>query len=407
MSENRAARAHVDWPLIIMVMLLSIFGVYCVAIATYSTSSSPDLPTLNHIVESSYAMRQSLYVLIAPIILSVLINVPYQWLKSYAKGLFIASTLMLTAVWVFNRATGVKAWLDTLWGFTIQPSEFAKISMILILAKVLSQEDPPFRSFQNIRDVVLIIALPSIVIVGSGEMGSLLVIVFMVAVMMWFSGVNWKVYVGLAFTAAVLVGIVIAYAYFSGSDSYRLQRILAFFNPAAYSSSAAYQQTQSKMTIGSGGMFGIGTFVDGAMSQLNYVPADWTDFIFATIGEAFGFVGCVSLIGVYLLIILHMVRLAFHTYDKFGALVIIGVMSMLLFHVFENIGMCIGVMPITGIPLPFLSYGGSNMVTNMGGIGLVLNVTRNRSLSASVSIRAPQYTLRGRQYRTMRSQPYE
>ena len=145
---------------------------------------------------------------------------------------------------------------------------------------------------------------------------------------------------------------------------------------------------QSQIAIGSGGLDGIGTFVDGAMSQLNYVPADWTDFIYSTIGEAWGFVGCILVLVGYLLIILRMLYLARYTYDKYGMLIIIGVMGMLLFHVFENVGMTLGLMPITGIPLPFLSYGGSNMTTNMGGIGLVLNVTKNRSLSGQFA--APQ-----------------
>lgn len=192
---------------------------------------------------------------------------------------------------------------------------------------------------------------------------------------------------GLAAVLAVLAlyGFLVA----SGSDNYRLQRILAFINPEQYASTDAYQQRQSMMTIGSGGMTGIGIFVDGSMSQLDYVPADWTDFIFSTIGEAFGFVGCTIIIVVYLLMILRMLYLARHTRDKFGMLVIIGVMAMLLFHVFENIGMTLGLMPITGIPLPFLSYGGSNMVTNMGGVGLVLNVTKNRSLTTFMT---PQLT---------------
>ena len=115
------------------------------------------------------------------------------------------------------------------------------------------------------------------------------------------------------------------------------------------------------------------------------MPADWTDFIYATIGETWGLIGCVGVLVGYILIILRMLYLAWFTRDKFGRLIIIGVMGMLLFHVLENIAMTLGLMPITGIPLPFLSYGGSNMMTNMGGIGLVLNVTRNRSLSLSVS----------------------
>ncbi len=402
--ENRRSRAHTDWFLIILVMLLSVFGILCVAVATYSTSSESDVPLLNHIVASSYAMRQSLYVLLAPIIMTVLANVPYFWFKRLARPLFIASSFLLLVVWVFNRATGVKAWLDMIWGFTIQPSEFAKLSMILILAKVLTQADPPLSTKRNFFDVFSIVLIPSAIIIASGEMGSLLVILFMFAVMLWFSGVDIKLLGILGMIAVIGIGALFAFLYLSGSDSYRLQRILAFLDPTSYSSSAAYQQTQSKMTIGSGGTNGIGMFVNGAMSQLNYVPADWTDFIFATIGEAFGFVGCVILILVYLIMVIHMLILAYHTYDKFGALVIIGVLSMFLFHIFENIGMCIGIMPITGIPLPFLSYGGSNMVTNMGGIGLVLNVTKNRSLSPTGSmVNTPQREANLRRFKNMRS----
>ena len=385
-------------------MLLSVFGILCVAIATYSTSSESDIPLLNHIVESSYAMRQSLYVLISPLILTIMINLPYGWFKRLARLLFVISNLLLFVVWIFNRAAGVKAWLDMLWGFTIQPSEFVKLAMILILARVLTQVDPPMSTRKNVIDIFSIILIPSVIIIGSGEMGSLLVIFFMFAIMLWFSGVDWRILAGLAVAGILLVGALIAFLYLSGSDSYRLQRILAFLDPASYSSSAAYQQTQSKMTIGSGGRDGIGMFVNGAMSQLNYVPADWTDFIFATIGEAFGFVGCCALIGAYLVLVLHMLSLAYHTYDKFGSLIIIGVMSMFLFHIFENIGMCIGLMPITGIPLPFISYGGSNMVTNMGGIGLVLNVTKNRSLTASSNtVNTPQREAGIRHFSNMRS----
>jgi rod shape determining protein RodA len=162
-----------------------------------------------------------------------------------------------------------------------------------------------------------------------------------------------------------------------------------------YSANEAYQMTQSKIAIGSGGLSGIGMFVNGSMSQLDYVPADWTDFVFSTIGEAFGFVGCGVILLLYLLIILRMLFLARFTQDKFGQLIIIGVMSMFFFHVFQNIAMTLGLMPIAGIPLPFLSYGGSNMVTSMGGVGLVLNVVRNRSLSAYIN--APQ--LRANRYR--------
>ena len=383
-AENRRTRAHTDWFLIVMVMLIALFGILAVSVATYSTSSESDVPLLNHIVNSSFALRQSLFVLVAPIILSLIMSIPYEMLRRSSKILYYLSNLLLLVVWVFNRATGVKAWLDTLWGFTIQPSEFAKLSMILVLARVLSQSDKPMSTMQDFVRIMVMMAIPALIIVASGEMGSLLVIIFFFAIMLYFSGVDIRL---LLFMASVVVlGVLALYGYMvaSGSDNYRLIRILAFLNPEAYSSSGSYQQTQSKIAIGSGGLSGIGMFINGSMSQLNYVPADWTDFVFSTIGEAWGFIGCVSLLAAYFIIILRMLYLAYYTRDKFGSLIIIGVMAMLLFHVFENVGMTIGLLPITGIPLPFVSYGGSNMVTNMGGVALVLNVTKNRSLAPSI-----------------------
>ena len=278
----------------------------------------------------------------------------------------------------------MKAWLDIIWGFTIQPSEFAKLAMILMMAKTLSRYDRPMSTVKEFIHIMLLLGVPCLIILLSGETGSMMVIVFLFAVMLYFSNVDMKLLLGMA--AAAILAILALYGFMvaSGSDDYRLARILAFLNPELSTLDDAYQQSQSKMAIGSGGMWGIGMFVDGALSQLNYVPADWTDFIFSTIGEAWGFVGCSLILLGYLLILLRMLYLARYTRDKFGMLVITGVMGMLLFHVFENIGMTLGLMPITGIPLPFLSYGGSNMVTNMGGVALVLNVTKNRSLSHSV-----------------------
>ena len=231
----------------------------------------------------------------------------------------------------------------------------------------------------------MLVLVPGAVILLQGEPGSLLVIIFMFAVMMYFSNVSLKTLGILA--AIAILGVLALYGFMiaTGSTDYRLARIAGWLNPELYSSSDAYQQTMSKMTIGSGGMYGNGMFRSGAISQLNYVPADWTDFIYATIGETWGFVGCVAVLIGYVLILLRMLYLAWFTRDKFGRLIIIGVMGMLLFHVLENIAMTLGLMPITGIPLPFLSYGGSNMMTNMGGVGLVLNATRNRSLSSSVN----------------------
>lgn len=383
--EKRAYRAHTDMVLITLVAIMSLMGIVAVCVATYTPDSSSDVSFLGHVVESSYTMRQCLFVLIAPLVVGVIMSLPYDFLFARANLIYWAMVALLVVVTVFNRAQGVKAWLDIIWGYTIQPSEFAKLSMILILAKQLSRTSHPMSDFQSFTRIMATVLLPCAVILAEGETGSMLVIVFITAVMLYFAGTSFKVLGGLTGAAILLALGLYGYLVATGSTDYRLMRIFGFLNPDMYSSSAAYQLRMSQMAIGSGGLTGIGMFVDGSMSQLNYVPADWTDFIFATIGEAWGFVGCMTVLVLYALIILRLAYLSWYTRDKFGRLIICGVMGMLLFHVFENIGMTMGLMPITGIPLPFLSYGGSNMVTNMGGIGLALNVTRNRSLSDAVS----------------------
>lgn len=384
-DENRHSRAHVDIILIALVFGMSLFGIVAVCVATFSPGGDPDASFLNHIFGSSYATRQCLFLLIAPLVVGVIMAFPYEVLRQRAELFYWISFALLTITTIFNRAQGVKAWMDIIWGYTIQPSEFAKLAMILILAKNLSKQDKPLADFRSFVRVFLMVFIPGLVILLQGETGSLLVIIFLFAVMMYFSNVSLKTLGILA--AIAILGILAIYGFMvaTGSTDYRLARIAGWLNPELYASDDAYQQTMSKMAIGSGGFSGIGMFKNGAISQLNFVPADWTDFIYSTIGETWGFVGCVSVLIVYVLILLRMLHLAWYTRDKFGKLIICGVMGMLLFHVLENIAMTIGLMPITGIPLPFLSYGGSNMMTNMGGVGLVLNVTRNRSVSIPVN----------------------
>ena len=383
-AENRRARAHIDVPLILMVCAMSLFGVLAVCVATYSTTSTAET-WLAHIVESGSAMRQCFYLMLAPVIVSVLLNVPFHVLKRFTRLAYVGGTILVLFTWVTNGAEGVKAWTDVIWGYTIQPSEFIKLAMILMLAQELSKQESPMNTPREFIRIMGLILVPGAIILASGETGSLIVIIFLAAVMMFFSNVNMKLLLTLAAIVVLLILAIYGFVVATGLEDYRINRILAFLNPELSPLDDAYQMRQSQIAIGSGGVAGIGRFVDGAMSQLNYVPADWTDFIYATIGEAWGFVGCAMILLMYLLIILRMLFLARYTYDKYGMLIIIGVMGMLLFHVFENVGMTLGLMPITGIPLPFLSFGGSNMTTNMGGIALVLNVTKNRSLSAAIS----------------------
>lgn len=388
-SESRRSRAHFDIPLTLLVFGLSAFGVLAVSVATFSTSSPAESTLLNYIVASYYGMRQAIFFFVAPIVVGVIVYFPYEFLRRRTMLFYYAACGLLAVTLITNQAQGVKAWTDIIWGYTIQPSEFIKLACIIVLAKYLESDTSPLSTARSWMKLMVLMAIPCGLTLLQGEMGSVLVIVFVFGIMMYFGGARLKILGGVIAVGIVAIALLYGYLVATGSENYRLIRILSFVNPALVDEGATYQVNNSKIAIGSGGWSGRGTFVQGAFSQLDYVPEDWTDFIFSTIGEAFGFVGCTLVILTYLLIILRMLYLARYTLDRFGQFTIIGVMAMLLFHVFENVGMTTGLMPVTGIPLPFLSYGGSNLVTNMAGIGLVLNVVKNRSVTMMPGI-APQ-----------------
>ena len=388
LNESRRSRAHFDLPLALMVFGLAAFGVLSVSVATFNTSSQAEDTILNYIVASYYGMRQAIFFLIAPVIVGVITYFPYEFIRRRSTLFYyVACGLLLVALG--GQAAGVKAWIDIIWGYTIQPSEFVKLACIIVTAKYLEGEMDPMSNMRSVLRLGVLMGIPWALTLAQGEMGSVLVMIFVFGVMMYFGGMRLRIMGGII--AVGVIGLALLYGYMmaTGSENYRLIRILSFVNPELVDENAVYQVSNSKIAIGSGGLHGRGIFVQGSFSQLDYVPEDWTDFIFSTIGEAFGFVGCALVILTYLLIIVRMLYLARYTLDRFGQMVIIGVMAMLLFHVFENVGMTTGLMPVTGIPLPFLSYGGSNLVTNMAGIGLVLNVIKNRSVTMMPGI-APQ-----------------
>ena len=388
LNESRRSRAHFDLPLALMVFGLAAFGVFSVSVATFNTSSQAEDTILNYIVASYYGMRQAIFFLIAPVIVGVITYFPYEFIRRRSTLFYyVACGLLLVALG--GQAAGVKAWIDIIWGYTIQPSEFVKLACIIVTAKYLEGEMDPMSNMRSVLRLGVLMGIPWVLTLAQGEMGSVLVMIFVFGVMMYFGGMRLRIMGGIV--AVGVIGLALLYGYMmaTGSENYRLVRILSFVNPELVDENAVYQVSNSKIAIGSGGLHGRGIFVQGSFSQLDYVPEDWTDFIFSTIGEAFGFVGCALVILTYLLIIVRMLYLARYTLDRFGQMIIIGVMAMLLFHVFENVGMTTGLMPVTGIPLPFLSYGGSNLVTNMAGIGLVLNVIKNRSVTMMPGI-APQ-----------------
>ncbi len=395
MNESRRSKAHFDYILAGLAFALAAFGVLCVAVATFSTSSSTEDTLLNYIVASYYGLRQAIFFLISPIVIGFVTFFPHDFIRRRSQVFYLFACFLLLVA-LGGQAAGVKAWIEVIWGYTLQPSEFVKLACIITTAKYLEKTDNPLGTLKSSLRLGLLMGIPWMLTLLQGETGSVLVMVFVFGVMMYFGGIRMKVMGGII--AAGVLALIILYGVImaSGIDDYRITRILSFVNPELVDANATYQVSQSKIAIGSGGLSGIGMFKEGSFSQLDYVPQDYTDFIFSAIGEAFGFWGTLSVLGAYLLMLLRMTYLAYFTQERFGQLVIIGVMGMMLFHVFQNVAMTIGLMPITGIPLPFLSYGGSNLVTNMAGIGLVLNMVMNRSITSGMRGLTPQTRIKGR-----------
>lgn len=391
-DSRRRSLAHFDWPLLVAVYALSIFGVYCITMATYDTDVSSGLPLLNKILNSRSSMWQSIFLLVSPVIIAVIMAVPTEIYRARARLAYYAVLGLLVVTLVAGEVSnGLKGWLKSnILGRSIQPSEFAKLSILLLLARQLSRSEKPMGKFKDFMRTMLMVGVPSLVVLVQGETGTVIVIIFMFMVMMYFAGVDIRILLGIAAVGAIGIGMIVAYGLMAEDTDYRILRLLAFLDPQKYSASGGYQIIKSQTAIGAGQLTGVGTFQEGSWTTLQFVPESSTDSIFSVVGECFGFVGCMAVLVVYLFIVLRMLYLARFTNDKFGQMVIIGVMAMLFFHVFQNVAMSIGYMPITGIPLPFLSYGGSNFVTNIAGVALVLNVTRGRSAASAVTVPLPR-----------------
>lgn len=367
-----------DFFLLAIVYTLIALGVLFISVATYNPSVTAGLPLIEKIMKSNTGSWQAIFMLFSPLAIWVVTSVPYVYFKRLAYLAYLAVLLLLIVAAASQGIRSVTAWISIFLDRMLQPAEFAKIVLILVLANALTKTPKPLSTKKSVVEVIGLTALPAILTLAQKETGSVLVMAAIFFVMLFFSNADWKWWASLLLIGLVGIGLLFGFALLSGSESYRLYRILSFLDPVKYAGSAGLQVLNSQEAIGSGGLRGIGFFIIGSHSQLNFVPEDWTDFIFASVGEAVGFIGTVLIVVLYLILILRMIYLAKYTKDDYGRLIIFGVVAMLFFHIFQNIAMTVGLMPITGIPLPFLSYGGSNLMTNVVAIALVLNVTKNR-----------------------------
>ena len=393
MSETRHNReGRFDWPLVVAVYALSVFGILCITMATYVPSVSEDLPLLNKILASRSGMWQSIFLAVSPIVIGVIYALPTEIIRARVRLAYLGILGLLVVTLVAGQVSnGLRGWLRSdLLGRSIQVSEFSKLTVLLMLARQLARSEKPMSKFKDFMRTMIIVGVPALAVLAQGETGTVIVIAFMFMAMIYFAGVDIRIILTFIVLGMLGVGAIVAYGMLSETTDYRILRLLAFMDPEKYRQTGGYQILMSQKAIGAGQMIGVGTFLPGSWTTLGFVPESSTDAIFTVVGECFGFVGCAGVLLTYLFIILRMIFLARFTDDKFCRLVIVGVVSMLLFHVFQNVAMSMGIMPITGIPLPFLSYGGSNFISNIAAVALVLNIARNGNSAAVTTVPLPK-----------------
>jgi len=301
--------------------------------------------------------------------------IDYRLLRAYTPivwGLGVVGLIIVLIPGLGSEVNGAKAWIALPGGFQIQPAELAKISIIIGMSMMLSERthDSDEPTSRNVLQALVVAAVPVLFILLQPDMGTVFIISASVVTIIAVSGAPSKWVIGLLLIA-VIGGFV---ATKSGVISeYQVKRLQTFVDPTADSQGTGYQLRQARITVGSGGLIGTGLF-NGPQTNGRFVPEQQTDFIFTVAGEELGFLGSGFIIFLYFVILMRSFSIARRTNDPFGRLVTIGVVAWFAFQLFENIGMTLGLMPMTGVPLPFLSYGGSSMFATLIGFGLLQNV---------------------------------
>lgn len=312
----------------------------------------------------------------------------YRLLVKGSWYLYAIGILMLVAVYLFGaEKNSAKSWFILPFGFNFQPAELVKLLTIIAIAAFMNRRGgEPLRFWQEVVPIGLMVALPVGLIVIQPDLGNAIIFLVILIVLYWIGNIK---YTHVLIGSALIAGFIALFFYLfqiyydpvvqylkendKGEWVHRINRIHTFVDPDAASADAKYQVHNSMRAIGSGGLTGEG-FLSGDSIQKGFIPLPYSDSIFVVIGEEFGFVGASVLLLLYFLLIYRMIYISIQSQNRTGAFIIIGIVSMYVFQVFENIGMMIGIMPLTGITLPFVSYGGSSVLINMMAIGIVLSI---------------------------------
>ncbi len=356
----------IDFFLLSATLICAIFGMIMISSAVKTMDGGNRLLIIQGI---SAVIGVSLMLFIA--------SVDYEFWSKLTPVIYGGCVFLLVLVLIIGTGkedVGSKSWIR-FGSIGIQPSEIVKIGFILTFSKSVSKIGDEINKPKNILKLMLHLGVLLGLILLQPDFGTAMVFISIFAGIMFVSGISWKYIVA----AAVFISAAIPFVWNFVLKEYQKGRILVFFNPESEPLGRGYHVIQSKIAIGSGQIFGKGLY-RGTQTQLGYLPVKHTDFIFAVIGEELGLIGCIAVTALLFALVLRCISNSRLAKDKYSSNICIGVACMFLAHIFENIGMCIGLMPVTGIPLPFFSYGGSSLITNFCAIGLVLSVYARRKV---------------------------
>lgn len=368
------ARGRPDFLLLILTLVLLGFGLVMV----FSASSNIAVVTEKFGRDAFYFVkRQLLFAGVGTIGLFLLMNIPYERYKKLFFLYFIFVTILLILVPIVGvERNGAKSWLG-IGSFGIQPTEFAKLAIILYLGRLITKKGEKFRDFKRgLLPVYIIVGMVCFLIMLQPDLGSCLILAMCAGIMIIAGGSNLKqvFYSGIVISMLVALAVSISMAITPENWGYRIDRFTSFLHPLENIKTSGYQLSHSLFALGHGGFTGAG--FGAGVQKLHYLPYPYNDFIFAVIGEEFGFIGSLLFLSCYLLFLWRGLIIALRCPDLYGTVVGTGVISLIAIQAIINIGGVVGIMPITGVPLPLISYGGSSLLVTLASVGILLSISR-------------------------------
>jgi rod shape determining protein RodA len=368
-SLDPHARSRPDFVLIITYVTLSLLGLLMIYSAT-----APGLEARG-LNPTSELKAQAVFVFVGFIVFGLTSRLDLTEIRRFVGPIYVVSTLLLVVVLTgLGDSEGVaQRWID-LGPIQFQPSEIAKLAVILMLASLLAQASVPL-TWTTVAKALVVVGIPAALIFAQPDLGTMLVFAFVLLAMLFVAGVTMR---QLGFLGVATIIGTVGIFQLNLIKAYQIDRLTAFIDPGSHELTLSYNQVQSEIAIGSGGLVGKGLF-EGSQTNLQFVPVQSSDFIFTAVGEQFGFIGSAVVIGLFSILLFRLLSISVAAKDRFSYLVTAGIASMFAFHIFVNIGMTIRIMPVTGLPLPFMSAGGTVFVAMSAALGLAHSVWLRRN----------------------------